>query len=90
MNENRELAQNIIDRYNIILGVFPVYTFCQEIPDLNVNKKGKVISIQNDKVTLLKLINALEPYTGKYIKKSLLKKYQDLFKEIESKEISWE
>jgi len=88
MNENRDLAQNIIDKYNTILGVFPVYTFCSEIPDIKVNKKGKVVSIYNDKITLLKLINALEPYTGKYIKKSLLLKYKDLFAEIESKEIS--
>jgi len=88
MNENRELAQNIIDRYNTILGVFPVYSFCLNIPDINVNKKGKVVSIENDKITLLKLINALEPFTGKYIKKSLLNKYHDLFKEVESKELS--
>lgn len=88
MNENRELAQNIIDKYNTILGVFPVYIFCENIPDLKVNKKGKVVQIRNDKLTLLKLINALEPYTGKYIKKSLLAKYQDLFKEIEKKELS--
>jgi hypothetical protein len=88
MNENRELAQNIIDKYSTILGVFPIYTFCLSIPDLKVNSKGKVVSIYNDKVTLLKLINALEPYTGKYIKRSLLTKYQDLFKQIESKEIS--
>jgi hypothetical protein len=88
MNENRELAQNIIDRYSTILGVFPVYTFCLNIPDIRVNKKGKVVSIENDKVTLLKLINALEPYTGKYIKKSLITKYQALFKEVEGKQLS--
>lgn len=88
MNENRELAQNIIDRYTNILGVFPVFIFCENIPDIKVNKKGKVVSIRNDKVTLLKLINALEPFTGKYIKKSLLIKYQDLFKELEKKEIA--
>jgi hypothetical protein len=88
MNENRELAQNIIDKYSTILGVFPVYLFCLNIPDLKVNKKGKVSYITNDKVTLLKLINALEPFTGKYIKKSLLTKYKNLFNEIESKEIS--
>lgn len=88
MNANRDLAQNIIDRFNNILGIFPVYIFCLSIPDIKVNKKGKVVSIYNEKVTLLKLINALEPYTGKYIKKSILTKYQDLFKEVSNKEIS--
>ena len=53
MNENREFAQNIIDKYNTVLGIFPVYLFCLEIPDLKVNKKGKVVYITNDKVTLL-------------------------------------
>lgn len=88
MNENREIAQNIIDRYISILGVFPIYLFCSNIPDLNVNKKGKVVSIYNDKITLLKLINALEPYTGSYIKKSLFAKYKNMFKELEEKELS--
>jgi hypothetical protein len=88
MNENRELAQNIIDRYTSILGIFPIFVFCENIPDIKVNKKGKVVQIRNDKVTLLKLINALEPYTGKYIKKSLLTKYQDLFSELGKKELS--
>jgi len=88
MNENRELAQNIIDRYTSILGIFPIFVFCENIPDIKVNKKGKVVQIRNDKVTLLKLINALEPYTGKYIKKSLLTKYQDLFSELDKKELS--
>jgi hypothetical protein len=88
MNANRELAQNIIDKYSTILGVFPVYLCCLGIPDLKVNKQGKVVFIQNEKITLLKLINAFEVYTGKYIKKSLMTKYRDLFKELESKELS--
>lgn len=88
MNDNREIAQNIIDRYNTILGIFPVYTFCAGIPDIKVNKSGKVVSISNNKVTLLRIINAFEPYTGKFIKRSLLRKYEDLFKEISAKELT--
>jgi hypothetical protein len=87
MNENREFAQNIIDKYNTVLGIFPVYLFCLEIPDLKVNKKGKVVYITNDKITLLKLINALEPYTGKYIKRSLHSKYKSLFEQAKQEEL---
>ena len=75
MNENKEIAQRIIDKYITIFGVLPVHLFCSQIPDLNVNSKGKLLSITNDKITLLKLINALEPYSGKFIKSNVVKKY---------------
>lgn len=75
MNDSRELAQKIIDKYNTILGVFPVFLLCQSVPNLRVNSKGKVISISNDKKTLLTMINAFEPFTGKFIKRSILNKY---------------
>jgi hypothetical protein len=75
MNENKEIAQRIIDKYITIFGVLPVFLFCSQIPDLNVNSKGKLLSITNDKITLLKLINALEPYSGKFIKSNVVKKY---------------
>lgn len=75
MNDSRELAQKIIDKYNTILGVFPVYLLLQDIPNIKLNSKGKVLGIRDDKNTLLKLINALEPFTGKFIKRNVMAKY---------------
>ena len=75
MNDSRELAQKIIDKYITILGILPVYVLLQDIPNIKLNSKGKVLGIRDDKNTLLKLINAIEPYTGKFIKRSVLAKY---------------
>ncbi|NBO36134.1 hypothetical protein EBU91_01120 [bacterium] len=75
MNDSRELAQKIIDKYITILGILPVYLLLQDIPNIKLNSKGKVLGIRDDKNTLLKLINAIEPYTGKFIKRNVLAKY---------------
>jgi len=75
MNDSRELAQKIIDKYITILGVLPVYLLFQEIPNIKLNTKGKVLAIKDDKNTLLKLINAIEPYTGKFTKRNVMAKY---------------
>lgn len=75
MNENKELAQRIIDKYITIFGVYPVYLFCSQIPELNVSKKGKVIAISDAKNTLIKLINSVEPFSGKFIKSAVIKKF---------------
>lgn len=87
MNESKEVAQRIIDKYITIFGVLPVTIFCSQIPELSVNSKGKVTSISNDKITLLKLINSLEPYSGKFIKTNVIKKYLTDYDE--KKEIVW-
>lgn len=75
MNDNKEIAQRIIDRYITILGILPVVLFASQISNLKLNSKGKVLSIEDDKVTLLKFINAIEPFSGKYIKNSIVKKF---------------
>jgi hypothetical protein len=75
MNENKEIAQRIIDKYITIFGILPVYLFCSQIPELSVNSKGRLLNIRDDKSTLLKLINSLEPYSGKFIKNNVIKKY---------------
>lgn len=85
MNDNKEVAQRIIDKYITILGILPVVLFSSQIEDIKLNNKGKVVSIVDDKVTLLKFINAIEPFTGKYIKNSVVKKFLtdfDVTKEI--------
>lgn len=79
MNENKELAQKIIDKYVTIFGSYPVYLFCSQIPELKVNNKGKLISIRDGKSALLKLINALEPFSGKFIKASIIKKFLESY-----------
>lgn len=75
MNDNKEIAQRIIDRYITILGILPVTLFASQISNLKLNSKGKVLNIEDDKVTLLKFINAIEPFSGKYIKNSIIKKF---------------
>lgn len=87
MNDNKEVAQRIIDRYITILGILPVVLFSSQISNLKLNSKGKVTSITDDKVTLLKFINAIEPFSGKYIKNSVVKKFLSDYDS--SKEIVW-
>jgi len=75
MNNNKELAQKIIDKYINIMGLLPVVVFTRQISNIQINTRGSVTRIENDFQTLTELINLLEKFTGKFVKKNVIKKF---------------
>lgn len=75
MNNNKELAQKIIDKYISIVGLLPVVTFANQVSKLKLNTRGSVINIQDDFNTLTEFINLMEKFTGKFVKKNVIKKF---------------
>lgn len=72
---NKELAQKIIDKYINILGLMPVVSFSRQVTGLYINSRGSVIKIENDFQTLTEFINLMEKFTGKFVKKNVVKKF---------------
>lgn len=75
MENNKELAQKIINKYINILGLYATLAFIRQIPNINVNSKGTVRFITNDYITLNSLVNSLEKITGKLVKSNIIKKF---------------
>ena len=75
MNNNKELAQKIIDKYISIVGLLPVVTFANQVSNLKLNTRGSVTNIQDDYNTLSEFINLMEKFTGKFVKKNVTKKF---------------
>jgi len=75
MNNNKELAQKIIDKYISIVGLLPVVTFANQVSKLKINTRGSVTNIQDDFNTLTEFINLMEKFTGKFVKKNIIKKF---------------
>ena len=75
MNNNKELAQKVIDKYINILGLVPVIVFSRQISTINLNSRGSVTRIENDFQTLTEFINLMERFTGKFVKKNVVKKF---------------
>jgi dimeric dUTPase (all-alpha-NTP-PPase superfamily) len=75
MNNNKELAQKIIDKYISIVGLLPVVTFANQVSKLKINTRGSVTNIQDDFNTLTEFINLMEKFTGKFVKKNVIKKF---------------
>ena len=75
MNNNKELAQKIIDKYISIVGLLPVVTFANQVSKLKLNTRGSVTNIQDDYNTLSEFINLMEKFTGKFVKKNVIKKF---------------
>lgn len=75
MNNNKELAQRIIDKYVNILGLVPVLVFARQVGSLTLNSRGSVTRIENDFQTLTEFINLMEKFTGKFVKKNVVKKF---------------
>jgi len=75
MNNNKELAQIIIDKYISIVGLLPVVTFANQVSKLKLNTRGSVTNIQDDFNTLTEFINLMEKFTGKFVKKNVIKKF---------------
>ena len=75
MNNNKELAQKIIDKYISIVGLLPVVTFANQVSKLKLNSRGSVTNIQDDYNTLSEFINLMEKFTGKFVKKNVTKKF---------------
>jgi hypothetical protein len=75
MNNNKELAQKIIDKYINILGLLPVIVFSKQVVNLKLNSRGSVTRIDNDFQTLTEFINLMEKFTGKFVKKNVIKKF---------------
>ena len=75
MNNNKELAQKIIDKYISIVGLLPVVTFANQVSKLKLNTRGSVTNIQDDFNTLTEFINLMEKFTGKFVKKNVIKKF---------------
>ena len=75
MNNNKELAQKIIDKYTNILGLLPVLVFSKQVSNLTLNSRGSVTKISNDFQTLTEFINLMEKFTGKFVKKNVVKKF---------------
>jgi len=75
MNNNKELAQRIIDKYINILGLTPVLVFSKQISQITLNSRGSVTRIENDFQTLTEFINLMEKFTGKFVKKNVVKKF---------------
>ncbi len=75
MNNNKELAQKVIDKYISIVGLLPVVTFANQVSKLKLNTRGSVTNIQDDYNTLSEFINLMEKFTGKFVKKNVIKKF---------------
>jgi len=75
MNNNKELAQRIIDKYINIMGLLPVLVFSKQITNLTLNSRGSVTKIEDDFQTLTEFINLTEKFTGKFVKKNVVKKF---------------
>lgn len=75
MNNNKELAQRIIDKYINIMGLLPVLVFSKQITKLTLNSRGSVTKIEDDFQTLTEFINLTEKFTGKFVKKNVVKKF---------------
>lgn len=75
MNNNKELAQKIIDKYINILGLLPVIVFSKQVQNIKLNSRGSVTKIDNDFQTLTEFINLMEKFTGKFVKKNVVKKF---------------
>ncbi len=75
MNNNKELAQKIIDKYINILGLMPVLVFSRQVANLSLNSRGSIIKIENDFQTLTEFINLMERFTGKFVKRNVIKKF---------------
>ena len=80
MNNKKELAQKIIDKYINILGLLPVLVFSRQVSSIKLNSRGSVTYIENDFQTLTELINLMEKFTGKFVKKNVIKKFLSDFK----------
>lgn len=75
MENNKELAQKIIDKYINIVGLLPVVVFSRQVSNLDLNNRGSVIKISQDFKTLTEFINLMEKFTGKFVKKNVVKKF---------------
>jgi len=73
--KNKELAQKIIDKYINILGLVPVIVFAKQVPTIKLNSRGSVTRIESDFQTLTEFINLMEKFTGKFVKKNVVKKF---------------
>jgi len=65
----------IIDKYINILGLLPVIVFSKQVVNLKLNSRGSVTRIDNDFQTLTEFINLMEKFTGKFVKKNVIKKF---------------
>jgi len=75
MENNKELAQKVVNKYINIIGLYPTLAFLRQIPNINDNSKGTVRFITNDYTTLSSLVNSLEKITGKFVKTNIIKKF---------------
>jgi len=72
---NKELAQKVIDKYINILGLLPVLVFSKQVSTIKLNSRGSVTKIENDFQTLTEFINLMEKFTGKFVKRNVVKKF---------------
>jgi hypothetical protein len=75
MENNKELAQKIINKYISIVGLYPTLTFLRQVPNININNRGLVRFITSDLNTLNSVVNYMSRITGKMVKNNIIKKY---------------
>ena len=75
MENNKELAQKIVNKYINIFGLYTTLAYIRQVKNINVNSKGTVRFITDDFNTLNSLINSLEKYSGKFVKSNIIKKF---------------